>query len=887
MPRSAPSPDFSVNTAAGDAISITGDGALSYTDDNASPLTTTNSANLAVFIRSGGNIGGGNAGSVSVITSGTLVGGGGISAYNHGSGPLAITVNGDVTGTGTRTGPGIDTVGIGIYAVNSGTDLTVTTGAGTTVSAGTNNYGIFATNYGSGALTITANGDVTGTGTFGTGIAARNHGTALTVTTAAGTTITGDEFGIGTLSYGSGSVTITANGDVTGATFAGIYGRTYGGPVNITVGAASHVTSNSTDPSQFAIEILGGPGNVTIAGTLNGGAGGAIKFDLGGPFDNVLELQPTAVINGNVLAGSGTNDTLAFGGAGNGAFNLGNIDTGANTQQYRSFETFKVESGTWSFSGATTEPFTVTGGTVMGTGTFGGLTVTGGTIAPGNSIGTLNVAGNVSFAPGTFYQVEINAAGQSDLIAATGTATLTGGTVQVLPANGTYVQNTRYTILTATSGVVGTFDGATISSLFFVPTLSYDATDVFLTLSGNGVTLASVAQTPNELAVANALDQLPSSNPLAAAVLGQSTITGTLQALNALSGEVYGTLPGVFANQSLFVRDVILARLLQAYYSGGGAPSTVALLGNGGPTTVAALGDAPMMGLGVGARDYDTLPALHANGLTFWTQGFGSWGQFDGNGNAATADRSLGGFLSGVDAGLGGGWRAGLATGYTQTSVSVNQRLSSADINSYNLVGYAGGGLAGVTLRGAAAWTWHGIDSARTVLFPGFFESESASYNGDTGQICGEVALPMGTGASALEPFAGLAYVHVSTGGFTESGAVAGLNSGGSSDDLGYFTVGGRAATMLRYEGSQVTPHAAVAWQHAFGDTSPGAALAFNSNGIGFGITGVPIAQDTALIEAGLDVQVAPQAVVSLSYQGQLAGDFQDNGVRGNVDWRF
>ena len=84
-----------------------------------------------------------------------------------------------------------------------------------------------------------------------------------------------------------------------------------------------------------------------------------------------------------------------------------------------------------------------------------------------------------------------------------------------------------------------------------------------------------------------------------------------------------------------------------------------------------------------------------------------------------------------------------------------------------------------------------------------------------------------------------------------------------------------------------MTPHASVAWQHAFGDMSPGAALAFNSNGIGFGITGVPIAQDTALIEAGLDVQVAPQAVVSVSYQGQLAGDVQDNGIRGNVDWRF
>jgi Calcineurin-like phosphoesterase len=60
-----------------------------------------------------------------------------------------------------------------------------------------------------------------------------------------------------------------------------------------------------------------------------------------------------------------------------------------------------------------------------------------------------------------------------------------------------------------------------------------------------------------------------------------------------------------------------------------------------------------------------------------------------------------------------------------------------------------------------------------------------------------------------------------------------------------------------------------------------------STNGIGFGITGVPIAQDAALVEAGLDVVVAPDATLSLSYQGQLAGDIQDNGIRGNLDWRF
>ena len=83
--------------------------------------------------------------------------------------------------------------------------------------------------------------------------------------------------------------------------------------------------------------------------------------------------------------------------------------------------------------------------------------------APGNSIGTLNVNGNVAFAAGSTYQVEINAAGQGDKIIATGKATLSGGTVQVVGANGTYTPSTRYTILTANGGVSGTFAQLTTS----------------------------------------------------------------------------------------------------------------------------------------------------------------------------------------------------------------------------------------------------------------------------------------------------------------------------------------------------------------------------------------------------------------------------------------
>ena len=83
-------------------------------------------------------------------------------------------------------------------------------------------------------------------------------------------------------------------------------------------------------------------------------------------------------------------------------------------------------AGTLGVNGSLVSAVTVNnGGTLMGNGVIGGLTVArGGGVAPGNSIGTLNVNGNVSFAAGSTYQVEINPAGQNDKIVATGKATL-------------------------------------------------------------------------------------------------------------------------------------------------------------------------------------------------------------------------------------------------------------------------------------------------------------------------------------------------------------------------------------------------------------------------------------------------------------------------------
>ncbi len=171
---------------------------------------------------------------------GTSVAGGehGIKAFNYGSGALEITANGDVSGTSD----------FGIYASNfNGTDLSVTTSAGTTVTGG--QHGILAANTGTGALDLVVSGDVTGTSVDGIRAAADVFSTDLTVTTGSGTTVSGQLSGIFASNKGSGALVIIADGDVNGTVLDGIYARSYaaGTDLTVTTGAGSTVTSDSGD----------------------------------------------------------------------------------------------------------------------------------------------------------------------------------------------------------------------------------------------------------------------------------------------------------------------------------------------------------------------------------------------------------------------------------------------------------------------------------------------------------------------------------------------------------------------------------------------------------------------------------------------------------------
>jgi outer membrane autotransporter protein len=272
-----------------------------------------------------------------------------------------------------------------------------------------------------------------------------------------------------------------------------------------------------------------------------------------------------------------------------------------------------------------------------------------------------------------------------------------------------------------------------------------------------------------------------------------------------------------------------------------------------------------------------------------WSQAYGAWGRSEGDGNAATVDRRFAGFFTGIDGRVSESSRVGIAAGYSRSDINVKARGSSADVESFHLVGYFGVNSGAWSLRGGAAFAAHSIDTSRAVSFPGFFDQTRADYDGSTTQVFGEVGYGARLGNVAVEPFAGLAFVSVKTDGFSEIAlGSAGLAGSDNRHSVGYSTLGLRAATAVPLADSvALVPRASAAWQHAYNGVIPDAALAFVSNGAPFRITGVPIARDSALVEAGFDLAIGRNISIGAAYVGQLGDRVQDHAVKGKAAWQF
>jgi len=512
-----------------------------------------------------------------------------------------------------------------------------------------------------------------------------------------------------------------------------------------------------------------------------------------------------------------------------------------------------VNGGLLAVNGSLASTVTVNdSGTLGGSGRIGALTANaGGTVAPGNSIGTLQVSGNVTFAPGSTYAVELSPT-SSDRIVAGGMATVSGATVSLSLENSPTLLSARqvqsllghqYDILQAAGGIQGQFGAVLPNYLFIGGSLDYSATGVVLSVERNATSFASVGQTPNQRAVASAVEGLGASHPVYESLLLSPTASSAQQAFQQLSGEIYPALGSVLINDSRYLRDAIGERLNDA-------------------------------------------KGTQSNG---WIKALGAWGKTDDLNDTAGYTTSIGGLLAGVDGALDEQTRIGLVTGYSDSSVNMGAGThSSAQVDSYHLGAYAGHELGAWRLSAGGAYSWHRADVKRDLQYGDVSAKQKAKVDAATTQVFGEAAYRLNLQPVALEPFANLAYVHLDTDGFTEKGDAAALKSHGDTRDAVLSTLGLRALKTVNLSGQQqLELSGSLGWQHNLSSTDSEQHLAFASASMPFSVESSPLVRDAALVGAHAGLALSRDIRLNLDYTGQLASREKSHGVGLSLNWQF
>ena len=474
-------------------------------------------------------------------------------------------------------------------------------------------------------------------------------------------------------------------------------------------------------------------------------------------------------------------------------------------------------------------------GALGGSGTVGAATLeAGGVLGLSGFKDTLKVDGALTFETGSTYQVAINDLLQSDSVAVSGPVTLAGGTVELVVAPGTYSYGMSWTILTSETAITDEFAGLTGGAQFspFIGlVLDYDDPyAVRIGVGRNDVAFSDVARTANQRAVAAALETVDPTSDVYDAVVTSPTEAAAAALFDLLSGEAHASVKSMLLDDSRFLRNSVLDRL-----AAEGAPGA-------------------------------------------WMKSFGSWGKADSDGsNIAGLSRDIGGAFIGAD-GAADNLRYGAAAGYSRADMKVDDRDSSAGVDSWQISAYGSAQFGDLSLRAGGAYGFHQIDMTRKV--PDRLESD---YDAHTIQLFAEAAYELRPAANIrFEPFASLTWVDIETDGFRENGSDAALRAGSSSTDRAFSTLGARGVATFDI----VSLEAKLGWQHLFGSRAVEADLAF-ATGADFTVSGMPLARDALLVEAGLNLALTESVSLGVSYSGQIAADVEDHGLHGKIGVAF
>jgi uncharacterized protein with beta-barrel porin domain len=272
-----------------------------------------------------------------------------------------------------------------------------------------------------------------------------------------------------------------------------------------------------------------------------------------------------------------------------------------------------------------------------------------------------------------------------------------------------------------------------------------------------------------------------------------------------------------------------------------------------------------------------------------WATGFGGTASLDGEVSKGSADfdTQTVGFAAGADYQIDHSTLVGMAGGYSNSTFSVADQLTSGTVEGGHIGLYGVKRLGAFYLVGAVEYS-HFSDQTDRFIDWVVDEHSQGSFSSDSFGGHVEAGWTRAYGVHNVTPFVGMDVMRLNSGGFTENSEAAGGGPGilgltfGSSSVTSLTSVVGVQVDMriALARGGAVTPFVRVAWVHEFNPDRNLDSFLTQSPAATFSVDGAPAASDAARVNAGLKVDINETVALFTYFDGAFSDRSQ--GYAGN-----
>ena len=452
--------------------------------------------------------------------------------------------------------------------------------------------------------------------------------------------------------------------------------------------------------------------------------------------------------------------------------------------------------------------------------------------------GTMNMQGN--------FTVEIG----------TTTGTLTDGANIYIAGNGTLNISSDSNV-TVTSSSASNIMDLTINN----NTIGYGInSNSSLIVTTNYKSTASLGLTGNTAAVWDA---------------SATAVTADLEVFNALGG-----LSGTALKNAI-------ATMHPA--TGGAEAASVSISGSSMSTAGTRMAYTRQTGLGKG---------MNAGGATLdesmWVQIFGANVDQDNVSGISGYDADGQGLAMGIDGMSEDGMtRIGIAGSFANTDVTGKDSTTktTTDIDTTQVMVYANKDYAdGMYVEGVASYAFNDNTGTRRILVGAVDRTASSAYDSGVFAVNVEAGWPKENNGVTITPTLGLAYSHLSSDAYTETGA-GNMNLKVTPGDVSTFEskVGVKiTGKSVDADGGIGRPEVRIGVTHNFGDDTADSTATFTAGGTSFKTTGVET--DSTKVDLGLGyTYTTPEGDtdISVNIDGRHSSSYLQYGGGLTVKWKF